>query len=1058
MKIHFRKTLLAGTALVAVGAFAGGVQAAELTLTGNATWGTAGNGMVANPNAGDSVELDGNDLAVNEGDNTNIGAITDKGSTPDGNVTFDANAGDNAGLSISVGSAKLGSGDFVVQATEATTTSADAVAVTVTGGVSTTGNITVKAGSANAGDNATLKVAGDISANTITITDATTAAATLELNGSAAQTVAGAIAGNGDITVTNTSSSGVTFTGANTNTGTITVNNDGNDQAVTFTNNVSSAISLGDNSGTDTVTATFGGSSATTVSGTISGGGAADTVALVFTGGDTVTLSGAATSNIDTVQVTGNTTLDSNAAIEATTITVDSGSTLDQGAGNITAAVVNNGVIHQTGTGDITGNITGNGTLNIDESATYTGNVAASSADIATGKTLTFAGANTWSVTTTSLSGTGTLALGGANQTISGDITATADGDGKITISDGTSTTAFTGDIGTSDKKVASLDVAVAGGANNIVTTTGNLFVNAITLDDADSLRFIGNSAQTVSGTISGVGAGDGVIVVGDGSTTTDVTFEGVIGATNIGALTVNDGAKATFKANATFNGALSADKATIAVSAGSTLTAATQTDADVTTWNIGVDKVGGGSQTNGTVSFTGDAVNLGVDTVHFVVEAGSAPLTTGASVLDNVFTGTGAAATITNATVTDNSYIYGFELVADGNNVDVTITEENSINSFAATRGNQNSGNMLMSTLASSTNSEINQVQGNIAAASSANEVNEVLESTVSTVDAGAVIAAMGVTTQTTAITNTRLAALRSGDAVSTGMAAGDASTGLQVWGQAFGTVANQDDRDGIDGYDADTYGFAFGAETEAIADNAVFGIAFTYANTDVESENANRTETDVDSYQVTLYGDYDLDERTYVSGQLGLSFNDNDTTRYDVGAISGLTAKGNYDSTQVSVRLEGGRSYEVANNFVLTPSISANYMNYSADSYTETGAGGLNLTVDSDTLNVLEFGVAVEASWVNEGYDGSVFKPTVNLGVRHDVIGDAFEANNTFAGGGTAFKTEGFDPAQTTFNAGVGATYFSTSNWNLSASYDAEVKSDYVSHSGLVKAAYKF
>ena len=84
------------------------------------------------------------------------------------------------------------------------------------------------------------------------------------------------------------------------------------------------------------------------------------------------------------------------------------------------------------------------------------------------------------------------------------------------------------------------------------------------------------------------------------------------------------------------------------------------------------------------------------------------------------------------------------------------------------------------------------------------------------------------------------------------------------------------------------------------------------------------------------------------------------------------------------------------------------------------ETGAGGANLTVDSDDLSLFEIGVGVDVSWLSKNSDGSYLKPGINLGVRHDLIGDEFEATNTFAGGGAAFKTEGFDPAQTTFDVG--------------------------------------
>jgi len=1113
MKLNFRKSLLAGTAMVAVGAFAvSDAQAQTATLTGNTEWASGAAGAVDGDGTTASAGHDAvmtthsltftNDATNNDGSaDANTFAAGDVTSTT-GNLIIEDDGANN--LAVTIGSyTASGTGDFSVSGKDANTaniaasvtgalstggalnviqtetSSADTMALTVGGALTVTGTTAVTAGAfagatstlnadgntdftgavtatggAGAGANAVVTLSGATNTFTGGLNLVTAAKSILTIDGTVAQTVTGVISGAGDINVTNTHASGVTFAGDSTNTGTITMNVAATDQAVTFNGDVASDISLGDDTDTDTKTATFNGTTQT-ISGAISGGGAADTVALVFTGGDTVTLSGATTSNIDTVAVTGNTTLDSDAAITATTITVASGSTLDQGAGAIGGAIANAGTIHQTGTGAVNGAITGAGTLNIDGTATYTGAITQSAATIATTKTLTTVGAYTVGTTTLEEATSGITFTTGNDATT--NIVATAVDKGVVTFTDVAATSAFTGNIGTATSKIN--DFVITDGANAaVVTLSGNLYANDIDLGQADSLRFVGTGTNYVTGTVDAANDTGAGLVIGDGTNAKTVTFEGIVGGSgNIDSLTINDLAKTVFRDDATFDGAFSADQATIEGAAGKTVTVATLTDADVVTYNVNVDKVGGGAQTHSKYAATGDAFDLSNDTVHFQVEASAAPLTVGASVLDNVFAGN-AGATIAGATVTDNSYMYGFALVADTNNVDATVTLENSVNSLSTQVTNKNAGNMLMTTLAASTNTQINQIQSNVAAAGTAAAVNEVLEAAASAVDGGAVVASMGISNQSASIANTRMAALRSGNTVATGMSAGNAASGAQYWGQAFGVTADQDDRDGVNGYDANTYGIAVGMETEALSDNMAVGVALTYASTDVDSENATTTNTEVDSIQLTVYGDYDLDDRTYVSGQLGYSFNDNDTTRHNVGGTTGLTAKGNYDSNQISVRAEGGRSYAMEGNLTLTPSVNVAYMHYDADTYTETGAGGANLLVDADALNTFEVGVDVEAAWNLEQADGSVMKPAVRLGVRHDLIGDEFEANNTFTGGGTAFKTEGFDPAQTTFNGGVGVTYFSTNNWDLTANYDVEYKSDYVSHAGLLKAAYNF
>ncbi len=1052
MKLDIKKLLLAGTAIVAVSAVGvTAAKAADFTLTGNTTWGA---GDTAGAAASDNVNLDGNDLAVDESDNTTIGAITDTNATPDGNVTFDSNAGDSAGLAVTVGSATLGTGNFVVQATENTASAnGDATAVTVTGAISTGGNVTVTGGtnannSSDAGDDATLTVGGNITAAGIVLTDGADGEALLVLNGSTAQTITGAITGDGDITVSN--AAGVTFVNAVTATD-ILVEATAANASATFQGAVTANITLGgDATATDVNTVTFDGSTAGfTVTGTVDG--AVDEVNnVVVTGGNTIvqaTAWGGVAGELDSVSVTtSGTILDSNANITADAVSTASGTTLDVGAGTVTAAVTNagtllmsgagdvvgnitnTGTIQQTGTGAITGDVSGAGTIDVDADLTVTGDLGATSADVATGQTLTVAGGagNDIAVSTITLNGTGALDFtGGSNLT--GNVVAAADGDGAINIGDAAATTAIAGNIGTSSAAVATLDIA--GVSANVVTTTGNLWVDAITANNADTLSFIGTSAQAVSGTITG----------GDINVTnaTGVTFNGVI---NSDAMTVASGAAATFAANATFAGALDSAGA-VTVGQGSTLTAASFTDnggtfvlnvvdadATLTTADIGLLDLGGAATVDTddlTVNVTGV---IGTGTVDVLANGGDA--------FDEA------------KAVVDNSALYTFTAATDGT---LTVAQA----STASITNNAAKKSTADNLLATTATGELLQVQNAFVSAGSA-DVNNVLEAAASDVSAGAVVGGVQVAGHTTSVNNQRLAAVRSGE--ETGMSAGQMMSGLKAWIQGFGATGEQDERDNVSGYDVDSVGFAVGLDTENVAEDLTVGVSVAYANTDVESDAISNAETEIDSYQIALYGDYDLSNTAFITAQLAYMWSDNETTR-NPGGVSSLVANGDYDSDTFIANATLGNDYHMGHgSLVLTPSVSANYVHYSADSYTETGAGTANLSVNSDSMNIFELGLGVNAEWSFEQANGSWFKPSVGVGVRHDLIGDEYQATNQFAGSTTSFEVEGYDPAQTTFDAGVGFKYYTTDSWTISADYNYEFKSDFDSHAGVVKASYKF
>lgn len=345
--------------------------------------------------------------------------------------------------------------------------------------------------------------------------------------------------------------------------------------------------------------------------------------------------------------------------------------------------------------------------------------------------------------------------------------------------------------------------------------------------------------------------------------------------------------------------------------------------------------------------------------------------------------------------------------------------------------------------------------IRSNLIGATSQDEAQQIAESISPTVDGGFVAAGFQASSLSTQATNTRLASARTGE--ETGMTAGDMGDGMTMWTQGFGQLAQQDRRDGVAGFDADTYGIAVGIDTEKLADDTVVGVSLSYANTDVESDNANSTDTDIDSYQISLYGDHDLQDGMYLAGMVGFAHNSVDQTRHDVGGIAGNDANADFDTQQYIVHAELGKEYVVGGNMSLTPHALAHYQHLTIDSYTESGSTA-NLSVDNEELDLFELGIGATAEWDLHDDQGQSIRPSVNVGYRYDLIGDEIQTTSNFTGGGASFETDGADPARSTFNIGTAVTYELDNNWALTADYDYEIKSDFDAHSGMVRAGYKF
>lgn len=1115
----FKQKLLLGTAIVAVAGFtAGAAHAVELGAGANANITTDDlAGIIESGGQTGTVTVDAEAAGtLNLGTNAGVASVTTNGTTtititettPAGGDTvhFDGDIVEQTGGVLTI---NLVAGDATINGN--VTSAVDHVAINLgAAGGATTDALTINSDgnesltidaiiqSVEAADTTSLTIlnGGNEAANTITFLN------TLGGDGTANQLIdtvtIGADTAGEHVNVVfqgNVYTGGIAVSTGNVQNGTYNL---------TFGNTTTATTVSGDitNGGAgDTVTLAVANSANVTFNGTTAGD-----VFSVGTG-STATLSGAtnAYTGTSTVAAGGKLNVFGDASNMATLNLVGSDSILTLGS---EAATGQNTTTH-------TGNITGHGVLVLtsdDADAvgqTVDGNVGASSAgntltrvsaasDVANGRDVHTINGNLYTTnvdfgtsgTTTVGSADAILDLTGNDAAINiGSVTTQVNNEGtlRITGAGGTTTTATLGSAGTTTRRINDIELVATDDTINL-GVTGSLYGDRITLEDnadvnKNTITFNGTTTQTIDMTIDSATAdNEGVIVVGGVGTKSDVTFNKALGTTlnNLESFTVNSGSRAVFagatndfdsaltvdgtlrlnQATTTDVGSLAAGAAlgslefVIGTTTGGVDNAAKLTSTGAINWDL-LDGTTANSQKVNLVRGTGVVLN----NQEFFIINGTGNVTGSADNLTALGNGT---------EIVSDEYAL-FDFVARLGTADNLAGTDASDVSVRAThvRGEDVTGNKNNSEAAEGIlgvtvaqyardngdgRNELALVYDNVTRANHS-EVDERLESIQSTVDGGNVVAATTVANITSNIIQ-----LASTGAEGSGIAAGNISNGLRAWAQVFGQTGDQSDRDSIDGYDIDTFGFAVGLDTQALADQMVLGLAFSYADSEVDSDNANNTNTEIDTYQITLYGTYNIDEATYLSGQLGYAFGDNSTHREDLGGVAAVDADGDFDSNQFIARLEAGRAYEVGAITTLTPKLMVNYNYYDADSYRETGAGGAGLNVDQDTNHILEIGAGVDADWMFQQADGSYVKPQVRAGVRYDLADDEIEATNRLIGGGNAFKTEGFDPQSLAVDLGAGVTYFSTTNWELTANYDFEYKEDYHSHAGFLRAAYKF
>jgi uncharacterized protein with beta-barrel porin domain len=287
-------------------------------------------------------------------------------------------------------------------------------------------------------------------------------------------------------------------------------------------------------------------------------------------------------------------------------------------------------------------------------------------------------------------------------------------------------------------------------------------------------------------------------------------------------------------------------------------------------------------------------------------------------------------------------------------------------------------------------------------------------------------------------------------------GAASGNVSRGINAWGQFFGHAADAGAKGSVAGYSSGTYGFTMGLETPGYFNSTQAGAALSYGRTAADSRNSNSTSLDIDTYQISLYADHKFDNNAYLRGIAAYGFNSNTNDRHNVGGLGGPTAHSEFNASQYAARAEAGRSF-TRDSTVFTPSLLVNWLHYAPQSYTETGAGLGNLTVEGNSMEMLELGGGLKLSRGWKNIDGDQFLPEVHAGYRYDLVGDRVETSSVFAGGG-AFLSQGPEPSRSRLNLGTGFTYQAGTNWDVRAQYDYDIRQDYHAHAGSLRGTFKF
>lgn len=255
-------------------------------------------------------------------------------------------------------------------------------------------------------------------------------------------------------------------------------------------------------------------------------------------------------------------------------------------------------------------------------------------------------------------------------------------------------------------------------------------------------------------------------------------------------------------------------------------------------------------------------------------------------------------------------------------------------------------------------------------------------------------------------------------------------ADKGLSVWANG---LYNHSRQSGSYDFSGDTFGVSVGAD-EYINDKLMLGLGYSFNNTEIDSDIGN---LDSDGHNLYLYGTYKNDKHNV---DLILNYGTAKYTQsiaYDIWRMTRDFKVKNYGAM-----IKTG--YEFSNN--IRPEIGVRYIYISPESSSDSLGG----EVAPDASDALTLVAGVKYHY---DFDRAVLKTKLNF--IYDVIGDDEVINIDLYGNRQRIVADGIDPWG--IEAGI-AIETKFDKFNVSLEYNLGIRDEYQSHSGVLRARYRF
>ncbi len=267
-------------------------------------------------------------------------------------------------------------------------------------------------------------------------------------------------------------------------------------------------------------------------------------------------------------------------------------------------------------------------------------------------------------------------------------------------------------------------------------------------------------------------------------------------------------------------------------------------------------------------------------------------------------------------------------------------------------------------------------------------------------------------------------------------------------LWLNPFVSRVTQDAKNGIAGYDYDSYGLTVGADRKFGA--LSLGLTGLVAQGELKQ---TAFKSDISSYGVGLYGSYQPRTAHRFIDFYALWATNAHKGERRINSLA-QTVKADYDVTALSAGAAVGYQFEVTPNLTITPRVGLDYTRVTADDIREQGNTPALLELSPEDFTSLKTPLELKAA-MRFGDSYNQLLPEVHARWTHEFGDTAPEAKATFVNYQVPFGVSGLETDSDSFVLG-GSLAWLTGASELSLKYDYEFSSGLTGHT--FNAGYKY